>query len=192
MLRNTIINIVLKIGLSISLLYASLASFIVPATVIEYWPNFISNNVSENFLSIFTGIVSLVYIVWIFSGRYRFASVSSLSIIFILFGISNIYNVGLLFNIAPIFCISLALSLRYYPRVRIVAQTKVTPLEDQSRLPIENINPGAELLPEKTMLDLDTSSKSISIEEKDINNVDESAIQKKDKDHDQHLFVSGH
>jgi len=157
MLRNTLINLTLKIGLMISLLYSSLAAFVVPAKVVEYWPSFISNNLSEGFLSLFTGLLALVYILWIFSAKYRFQVFSSLSTIIALFAISNFSNVGLLFSIAPIFSITLALSLRYYPRIRVVAQTKVTPLDIDGEAEID----------------------------------EESSNQNSEKDHDQHLFVSG-
>ncbi len=128
MLRNSLISLILKIGLSISLLYASLASFVVPALVVEKWPNFISQNLSEVFLSTLTGLMALFYIVWLFSRKYRFTATASLSVIIVLFALSNVRQVPLLFDLGPLLAISAALSLRYYPRVRVVTQTKVSTL----------------------------------------------------------------
>ncbi|HEY1037742.1 MAG TPA: hypothetical protein VGE62_04155 [Candidatus Paceibacterota bacterium] len=128
MLRTSLVSLIIKIGLSVSLLYAALASFVVPAMVVERWPSFISQNLSEAFLSAFTGLGALVYIVWLFSRKYRFSATASLTVIIALFGLSNIQNVGLIFQLAPLFSISLALTLRYYPRVRVLTQTKVSTL----------------------------------------------------------------
>ena len=160
MLRNTLINLTLKIGLMISLLYGALASFIVPATVVSYWPTLISRNLSESFLSTFTGIAILIYMAMIIYNRRRFYTYSSLSFFILAMILLNIRNVQLLFNMAPILAISLGLSLRYYPRVRVVAQTKVTTIDEEGEIEIAEINRKGDLIPSE-------------------------------KEHDQHLFVSG-
>lgn len=128
MLRHSLVSLSLKIGLSISLLYTSLASFVVPNLVVERWPLFISNNLNESFLAAFTGLLALFFIVWIFSGKYRFSAYSAIGGLIILTGIINARNVPLLFDLAPLLFIAIALALRYYPRIRVVAETKVTPL----------------------------------------------------------------
>ncbi|MDQ5912004.1 MAG: hypothetical protein QG568_217 [Patescibacteria group bacterium] len=128
MLRNSIINFTLKLGLAFSLFYTGLACIIVPDYVILYWPNFLSSNLSESFLIFMSGLVSFGLIAWIFSNKLQFASSTTMTVLLVLAGLFNLTNVPFIVDIAPLFFISLALSLRYYPRVRIIAQTKVTPL----------------------------------------------------------------
>lgn len=128
MLRNSVINIILKTGLSLSLLYAALASVFAPAIVVSRWPFIISNQVSEGTLSFFTGLACLVCIAWLFSGKKKFAATMTVTVALALTGLFNILSVSFLFSIAPLFFIALALSIRYYPRVRIVSETMITPL----------------------------------------------------------------
>jgi hypothetical protein len=130
MLRNSVINIVLKIGLSLSLLYVALASLIVPVKVLWAWPSFIANRVADGTLASLTGIICFGLIIWLFFGRKKFASSAVVLIAIALTGLCNITNVSFLFILAPLFFIALALCLRYYPRVRIVSETFVTPLHE--------------------------------------------------------------
>lgn len=130
MLRNPLINISLKVGLSISLLYTALASIIVPDSVISRWPLFISHRVGEGTLASFTSIACIALIIWLFFGKKQFQPAVASLICITLTGIFNILSVDFLFSLAPLFFISLALCLRYYPRVRIVGETMVTPLHE--------------------------------------------------------------
>ncbi len=128
MLRNSVINILLKVGLSISLLYAALASVFAPSLVVSRWPFFVSNQISEGTLSLFTGLICLVLIAWLFSGKKKFAATVTVTVAITLTALLNILSVSFLFSLAPLFFIALGLSIRYYPRVRIVSETMVTPL----------------------------------------------------------------
>lgn len=128
MLRNTLINFTLKFGLAISLVYTGLEALVVPDNILKYWPEFLSSNIHDSVLVLITTLACLALVVWLFSNKGQFASVLTFSSLVAIIGIANITDVPFLIDIAPLFFISVALSLRYYPRIRVVAQTKVTPL----------------------------------------------------------------
>jgi hypothetical protein len=166
MLRNSIINLVLKVGLGISLLFATLASFVTPSVVVSKWPNFIAERISEQNLAEFTGLVCLGLTVWLLSGKTKFASSVTVGILVLLTILSNLTYVTFVFSIFPLFFISIALSLRYYPRIRVVVQTKVTPLGQTTEVTLPSDNQAADLT------DLGVTESDIHLE------------------HDQHLFIS--
>jgi hypothetical protein len=171
MLRNSIINFTLKLGLAFSLFYTGLACIIVPDYVILYWPNFLSSNLSESFLVFTSGLVSFGLIAWLFSNKFQFASATTTTALFAITGLFNITNVPFIVDLAPLFFISLALSLRYYPRVRVIAQTKVTPL---ASVTVHD--------------DLDEVSSNTNLDE---NNSTETVVEADTHlEHDQHIFVS--
>lgn len=128
MLRNSIINFTLKLGLAFPLFYAGLAALIVPDHVLSFWPSFISSNTNESVLVFVSGLCSFALIGWLFSNKTQFVSAVTTGSIFALVGLFNITNVPFIIDLTPLFFISLALSFRYYPRIRVVAQTKVTSL----------------------------------------------------------------
>lgn len=130
MLRNSAINIVLKIALSISLLYVVLAGFLAPQNVTSRWPSFISGPSNEAILGGITSIISIFFIAWLFSGKKKFSAVASVTISILISILFNISDLSYIFQVSPLFLIGLALSLRYYPRIRVIAQTRVTPLNN--------------------------------------------------------------
>lgn len=126
MLRTYTINFISKVGLAIPLLYVTLISIFNQEKVISYWPLFLSRNINELALVLLTGLVSLFLIIWMFSGRNKFeSSVCTLGAL-LLVAIANIRDIDVLFTLIPLICIALSLSLRYYPRIRVVAETKVS------------------------------------------------------------------
>ncbi len=170
MLRNSIINFTLKIGLAFPLFYTGLAAIIVPDHVISFWPDFISANLSESFLVFFSGLVSFGLIGWIFSKKLQFSSAVTMTSLIGLAGLCNITNVPFIVDLAPLFFISLALAFRYYPRVRVIAQTRVTSL---ATVTVHD--------------DLDeVSPHTASDESNSTETVVESGIH---EEHDQHIFV---
>ncbi len=130
MLRNSVVNILLKVGLGLPLLYTAVTAFIVPSRVISRWPLFITHHVDDNTLAVFTGIICVAFVIWIFFGTKKFASCISLTAAIALAALFNIKSASFLFGLAPQFFIALALSIRYYPRVRVVSETFVTPLHE--------------------------------------------------------------
>lgn len=160
MLRNIAVNAVLKIGLILPLAYAGLAALVIPDKVLTFWPSFVVNNLNESFIIFVSGVLPFALIIWICSHRRDFASALTITILIFLTGITNIKNVPFLIDLAPLFFISLALSLRYYPRIRIMAQTKVTPLTN------------------------------ITIEDEDLEEKIESVVESEiHREHDQHIFI---
>ncbi len=132
MLRNTAINLSLKIGLAIPFMYTCLASFFVPDHVLSFWPKFIVRHINETVILFITGLGTLIFVVSMLffrsSDHQKFVVSSSGMIAIALVGLSNLDNVPFLIDLVPLFFIALALTLRYYPRVRVVAETKITPL----------------------------------------------------------------
>jgi hypothetical protein len=126
MLRTYIINIISKIGLATPLLYVTALSLISPDRVTSRWPYFFSHHVHETTLALFTALISIGLIIWLFTEKLRFeASIAILASLFFT-GIFNLSDTELLFTLVPLFCIALSLSLRYYPRIRVVVETQVT------------------------------------------------------------------
>ncbi len=170
MLRNSVINFALKLGLAFSLFFSGLASLVVPDHVLSFWPSFITSNLNESFILLISGIVSFGLIGWLFSKKAQFASATTTGACIALTGLFNLTNVPFIVDIAPLFFISLALSLRYYPRIRVIAQTKVTPL---SSITIHK--------------NLDNSP---GIKGPEISDVTESVVESGvHEEHDQHIFV---
>lgn len=171
MLRNSAINIVLKVGLSISLLFTALAGFVVPQNVSARWPSFMVNPSSEYLIGIFTSIVCLALVVWLFSSKKKFIAAISTTTAVALAGLFNITDIAYIFQISPLFFIGLALSLRYYPRIRVLTQTKVTPLTNVTPIDIDG-----EHFSEESE---DGSSEHLTeVVESDIH-----------AEHDQHIFI---
>lgn len=134
MLRNSVINFTLKLGLAFPLFYAGLASLVVPQHVLSFWPTFIASNINETVIIILSGLCSFGLIGWLFSNKKQFASAVTTGSAFALVGLFNIKNVPFIIDLAPLFFIALALSFRYYPRIRVIAQTKVTSLANVTDL----------------------------------------------------------
>jgi hypothetical protein len=130
MLRNSVVNILLKVGLALPLLYTALAAFVVPARVITRWPLFVTHHVDESTLTVFTGIVCVAFVIWLFFGTRKFISAATLTLCIGLTILFNIKSESFVFGLAPLFFIALALSIRYYPRVRVVSETFLTPLHE--------------------------------------------------------------
>jgi len=128
MLRSSVVNITLKIGLSISMLYTALAGVLVPQKVTLRWPNFIANNLHQGLLGGITALACVCLAIWLFIGRDKFLSSISTVVLVSLTCIVNLNDGPFVFSLSPLFFMSLALAIRYYPRVRIIAETHVTPL----------------------------------------------------------------
>ncbi len=122
MLRTGAINLVLKIGLILSSLVFAIFSFIQGAAVIQYYPSFIINIIGESTTLILGGLVSICLATWLLSRKQRFAAVATYFVLLsigILFNITSLTFLGMVW---PLWCISFALALRYYPRIRVLAK----------------------------------------------------------------------
>lgn len=161
MLRNSAINLCLKLGLALPLLYATLAAFVVPDHVLSLWPTFISTKFNESILVFISGLATFALVVWLFSRKWKFQCAISITILIALVGLLNITNIPFVMTLAPLFFIAAGLTLRYYPRIRIMTQTRVTPL--------------AHITP---LDDLDDEDDEGEVVESDIH-----------AEHDQHIFV---
>lgn len=124
MIRNSAINLLLKIGLAISSLVFAIVSFVRSNEILFYYPQFIISILGDAVTLIFGSIMSVVLAIWILSQKQKFAAVFTYMT---LIGIGMIFNMGSLVFLAitwPLFCIAGALSLRYYPRIRVIVSGK--------------------------------------------------------------------
>lgn len=126
MLRTSIINFVSKIGLAVPFLYSFFISVLNPQKAISRWPNFLSHHINETVLILITSLVSASIVFWIFTNKLKFAAVSTALVSLSLVLLINIDDLNLVFESIPALCLALGLSLRYYPRVRVITGTKVT------------------------------------------------------------------
>ena len=178
MLRNTLINFTLKLGLAVSLIYSALEALVVPNNILKHWPDFLVSNVNDSLLIILTSIICIAFVAWFFSNKGQFTSAISLTSLWVLIALFNITDVPFLIDIAPLFFISSALSLRYYPRIRVVAQTKVTPLANVS-IPETEVDTHQSVPPQKNdSPESNESDLATTVVESDIHT-----------EHDQHIFV---
>lgn len=160
MLRNIAVNAVLKIGLIFPLAYSGLAALVIPDKVLTFWPSILVNHLNNSFLIFVSGVAPFILAGWLCLKRKNFTSALTITILMILIGLSNIKNVPFLIELAPLFFIGLALSLQHYPRIRVIGQTKVTPLAN------------------------------ITIEDEDMEERIESVVESEiHREHDQHIFI---
>ncbi len=122
MLRTGAINLVLKIALISSSLVFALFSFAQGATVIQYYPSFIINTLNESTTLILGSLLSMSLAIWLLSRKQRFAAITTYFIILSIGMLFNITSLTFLGMVWPLWCISLALTLRYYPRIRVLAK----------------------------------------------------------------------
>lgn len=139
MLRNSVINFVLKAGLGIACLGFAVYSFAYPNTVLEFYPLFIADLIGDLATLIIGAAVATFMALWLLSRRHKFACSSTFLILVTIAMLANITSLRFLSVAWPLFVISLALSIRYYPRVRIIVSHK-----DGERMRIVPIEPSTE------------------------------------------------
>jgi hypothetical protein len=139
MLRNSAINFVLKIGLGLTCLGFALYSLAYPNIILEFYPQFIPNIIGDLTTLIIGSLAALVMAIWIFSRKHKFACSFSFLLLIFLAIITNLTSLRFISVAWPLFIISLALAIRYYPRVRIII-----PHKDGERMRIVPIEPDAD------------------------------------------------
>ncbi len=124
MLRTSAINLVLKVGISAASLGFALLSFLKGTEIVAYFPRFITYIFGETVSLILGALIAVVMTVWLMSRRHKFAAAFTYTI---LIGLGMLFNLTSLTFISitwPLFCMSLALTIRYYPRVRVIFRRK--------------------------------------------------------------------
>ena len=120
MLRQSLYSFVQKVGLALSLIYIGILSFLHPIELVPYFPRFLINiNNETGFISLI-GILAVLLALWILSNKFKFYSNLTAAILIGLTGLTNITNLRFLFVGAPAFAIALSLTIRYYPRIRVI------------------------------------------------------------------------
>lgn len=126
MLRTYIINTISKVGLAASFVYTLLLTLFDASKIISAWPHFISRHINENALVLLTASTVIFMTIWMFSGKRRFESALTNFVIIFLTTVVHVDDIHFVFQLIPLLCISLGLALRYYPRIRVVAETKIS------------------------------------------------------------------
>lgn len=124
MLRQSLYSFVQKVGLALSLTYIGILSFLHPIELVPYFPRFLINiNNETGFISL-AGIIAVLLALWILSNRFKFYSNLTAAILIGITGLANITNLRFLFVTAPAFAIALSLTIRYYPRIRVITKPR--------------------------------------------------------------------
>jgi hypothetical protein len=121
MLRQSVASLILKIGISINLLLVALLSFFKPFEIISYYPRFAVNTNNETAVTVTGGIIAIILAIWILSGKYKFTSALTLLIGLCLTLFINFFNLRFVLETAPVFAIALSMTVRYYPRIRVIS-----------------------------------------------------------------------
>lgn len=123
MLRQSLVGFVLKLGLGFSLLYAAFFSFLKPIEAIPFYPSFLATSIDDRGVVYVIGIATLGLVGWMFSGKRKFLSSLTVTVLIGLVALINITEISFFFKVAPSFAIALALTLRYYPRIRVITKS---------------------------------------------------------------------
>ncbi len=138
MLRNSAINLVLKAGLVVTCVGYAICALAYPNSVIEFYPQFVPNIIGDLATLIIGAAVSLFMAAWIISRKHKFACSFTFLILISLAILTNLTSLQFVSVAWPLFVISLALALRYYPRVRIIVSHKdgermrIVPIADET------------------------------------------------------------
>lgn len=124
MLRNSAINLVLKVGLGVTCIGFVVYSIFYPDVIAETYPQFMLDLIGDVASLIIGGLVALFMAAWIFSRKHKFACFSIFTFLIFIAIIANITSLRFLSVAWPLLVISFALMIRYYPRVRIIIPHK--------------------------------------------------------------------
>lgn len=124
MIRNSAINLILKIGLALSSIVFAILSYVQASSILAYYPNFIISIFGEIPSLIIGSIIALLLAFWILSRKHKFAAAFSYVIMLGIGMLANITSFTFVAITWPLFCIAIALSLRYYPRIRVIIPAK--------------------------------------------------------------------
>ncbi len=105
----------------------ALLAFLRPIDIVGLYPHAIINSSNETGFITISGILALLLAAWILSNRFKFFSNLTMTILVALTALINLTNLRLLFMLAPIFALALGLTVRYYPRIRVIDKS-ATPL----------------------------------------------------------------
>lgn len=122
MLRTSSINLVLKIGLMISSLMFAVLSFSEGTIIIAYYPKFITEIIGETTTLIIGSLIAIIMTLWLLSRKQRFAATATYTVLLGLGMLFNLTSLNFLGITWPLFCMAFALSLRYYPRIRVLSK----------------------------------------------------------------------
>ncbi len=125
MIRTSAINLVLKVGLAITSIAFAVLSFFKATDIIVFYPEFITNIFGELFTIALGAAVAIVLAIWLLSRKHKFAAAFTYTIIIFLAILFNLNSIRFLSVAWPLFCMSFALSLRYYPRIRVIISKKL-------------------------------------------------------------------
>lgn len=114
----------LKVGLALSSIVFAIVSFTRASDILSYYPNFIISIFGDLLTLAFGAIISIFLAVWVLARKHKFASAFTYMLVIGLGMLANITSLTFLAVAWPLFCIAGALSLRYYPRIRVIIPGK--------------------------------------------------------------------
>lgn len=120
MLRQSLASLVQKIGLSLSFIFATLIAFYRPIEAISFYPRLSFWDTNITAITSVGGIVCFIMAVWIISNKKKFLANLIATILVGLAMITNLTNLHFVLSLIPVFALALSLTIRYYPRVRVI------------------------------------------------------------------------
>lgn len=119
MIRQKIVQFILRLAISFTFIFISISGFIKPIDLANYYPSFLVTSFSEKFIY-FLSFLELIFGIWIIYGKKIFLSVTLTSIFFFLAIVFNLTSTHAVLSILPVFLISFALAIWHYPRIRVM------------------------------------------------------------------------
>ncbi len=124
MIRTSAINLVLKVGLAVTSIAFAIASFWKASEIVVFYPNFVIAIFGEMFTLALGAAAALVMGIWLLSRKHKFAAAFTYTILILLAILFNLDSIRFLSTGWPLLCMALALSIRYYPRIRVIVSHK--------------------------------------------------------------------
>lgn len=125
MIRTSAINLVLKAGLVVTSFIFAIISILNISRISIYYPDFAISIFGETFMVLFGALIAIALAIWLLIRKYKFTAAFTYTILVFLGMLFNLNSIRFLSVAWPLFCMSLALSLRYYPRIRVIISKKL-------------------------------------------------------------------
>ncbi len=124
MIRTSAINLVLKVGLAITSIAFAIASFWKANEVLLYYPHFVISIFGEMFTLALGAAAAIVMGIWLLSQKHKFAAAFTYTLLILFAILFNLDSIRFLSTGWPLLCMAAALSIRYYPRIRVIVSHK--------------------------------------------------------------------
>lgn len=120
MLRQSLASLVQKIGLSLSFVFAALIAFFRTIEAVQYYPRWSYSSTDITSIVYTGGFICLLMAIWIISNKAKFWANLTATVFIGLAILFNITKLHFILTLAPVLALALSLTIRYYPRVRVI------------------------------------------------------------------------